>query len=143
MKLFLLFLPLLLLRSWPAHSQATSPAFTPLTASTPSGKVCLESQQAAVIQAALTRFELLKQAYAAKSSAYQGLLGGHVQDSLLLVSHDHLLTWYQVTYLQEQQLHQETARQLRVSQQQASRRGLLAVSQTALLTLVAYFLLIK
>ena len=60
-----LLLPLLLLSTWPAHSQPTSPAPIPLTAAPPSGKVCLEPAQAAVIQAALTRFELLKQAYVA------------------------------------------------------------------------------
>jgi hypothetical protein len=133
-----LLLPFLLLSTWPALSQTTNPAITSLTAPTLSSKVCLESHQAEVIQAALTRFELLKQAYVAKSGAYQSLLTGHMQDSLLLVSHGHLLTWYQATYLQEQQLHQETTRKLRVSQQRATRRGLLAASEAVLLGLIAY-----
>jgi hypothetical protein len=115
-----LLLPFLLLSTWPALSQTTNPAITSLTAPTLSSKVCLESHQAEVIQAALTRFELL------------------MQDSLLLVSHGHLLTWYQATYLQEQQLHQETTRKLRVSQQRATRRGLLAASEAVLLGLIAY-----
>lgn len=142
-SLMKLLLPLLLLGTWPAHSQTTSPAPTPLTAALPSGKVCLEPHQAEVIQAALTRFELLKQAYVAKSGAYQGLLAGHVQDSLLLVSHGHLLTWYRATYHQEQQLHLETTRRLCVSQQRATRRGLLATGEAALLAFVAYRLLSK
>ena len=105
--------------------------------------MCLEARQAEVIQAALNRFELLKQAYAAKSGAYQSLLAAHHQDSLLLASNGHLIGWYKATYIQEQSLRQDTATRLALSRSQATRRGLLAAVEAAALALLTYVILTK
>jgi hypothetical protein len=105
--------------------------------------VCLEAKQAAVIEAALNRFELLKQAYAAKSAAYQSLLASHAQDSLLLASNGHLIGWYKSAYAEEQQLRQDAAAKLRSSQSKATRRGLLVTVEAAALVLLAYILITK
>jgi hypothetical protein len=136
-----LLLPLFLLSAWSAHSQITNPAPTPSTASHPSAEVCLEAKQAQVIQAALSRFERLKQAYAEKSAAYQGLLVGHEQDSLLLASNGRLVAWYKESYAQEQGLRQDATAKLYVRQRQATRRGLLAVVEALVLALLTYSLI--
>lgn len=134
---------LILLNAWPAHSQPTSQGATPSTAPTPSSKVCLEARQAEIIRAALNRFELLKQAYAAKSGAYQGLLAAHRQDSLLLATDGRLLGQYQRAYEQEHLLHQDTVGKLALSQHQARRRRLLAVVEAVAIALLGYSLTTK
>jgi sulfur transfer complex TusBCD TusB component (DsrH family) len=103
--------------------------------------VCLEAKQAEVIRAALNRFELLKQAYAEKSGAYQGLLVGHEQDSLLLASNGRLIAWYKESYAQEQGLRQDATAKLYVRQRQATRRGLLAGIEALTLILLTYALI--
>lgn len=141
-----LLLPLLalgLLSAWPAHSQPTSRTPTPSTAPTPSANVCLPPQQAEVIQAALTRFELLKQADVAKAGAYQSLLAAHAQDSILLTTNGNLLDQYQRLYQQEQVLRQDAVGKVALNQRQATRRGLLAVVEAAAITLLGYSLITK
>ena len=145
MKLFLplSLLLLSLLSTWPAHSQPTSRGATPSIAPTPSAEVCLQARQAEVIQAALNRFELLKQAYAAKSGAYQSLLAAHRQDSLLLATDGRLLNQYQRAYEQEQVLHQDAVGKLALTRRRATRRGLLAVVEAVGLVLLGYSLISK
>jgi hypothetical protein len=144
MKLSLLLLfTLSLLPGWPAHSQPTSRAPMPSTVPTPSTEVCIEAGQAKVIQAALNRFELLKQAYATKSAAYQSLLAAHVQDSTLLTINGRLLNQYQHSYQQEQALHQDALGKVTVTQRQSTRRGLLVIVEAAAIALLGYSLITK
>jgi hypothetical protein len=86
---------------------------------------------------------LLKQAYTAKSGAYQNLLSAHRQDSLLLATDGRLLGQYQRAYEQEQFLHQDIAGKLALSQHQARRRGLLAVVEAVAIALLGYGLITK
>lgn len=105
--------------------------------------MCIDAEQAAVIQAALGRFELLKQAYAAKSGAYQSLLTAHTQDSLLLATNGHLLSQYQRALQQEQVLHQDALGKGAFTQHQARRRGLLVIVEAAAIALLGYSLIVK
>jgi hypothetical protein len=139
----LLLLPLLLLSAWPATSQTIVPAATLSTVPPSSAEVCLPPSQAQVIQAALTRFELLKRAYAQKSTAYRSLLAGHEQDSLLLASNGRLITWYKDAYAEEQGLRQDATTKLAASQDKATRRSLLLTVESAALLLLTYLLLTK
>jgi hypothetical protein len=139
----LLLLPLLLLGAWPAISQTTGPVAIPSTVSPSSAEVCLPADQAQVIRAALIRFEWLKRAYVQKSGAYQSLLAGHEQDSLLLASNGRLIGWYRAAYIQEQALRQDATARLAVSQGKAARRGLLVGVEGVLLALLAYVVVTK
>lgn len=115
----------------------------PLTVSPASANVCVSAQQATVIQGALDRFERLKPAYVAQSAAYRSLLVSHGQDSLLLASNGHLITWYKNAYTQEQGLRQDLNGKLTTCQHKAARRGFMNVVEAAALVFLGYVLITK
>lgn len=114
MKTYLLLCLLLVAAS--VHGQAPKPGLKP-------AKVCLSVEQASIIFSSLKSYERFKPVYVETRKANLAWRVTHEQDSVVIISQEKLLGWYQSNYAEEQQLRQDSDKKVVMWRRKARKRG--------------------